>query len=395
MTAMFTRPGFGSGVPAGPSREDRERTRDAYVRTRLAEIQATNRRPMNKAVRRLGRATARYMALEARMEMARRRVDAAEQANAEVHRTAPSPRGSGYDAHSRALGLIGLAVILAICVVADYLVDRSAMQVLLLPLRITQALALFVAIVQMGAAHTVGRLLRRQKEVVDEGSLRHERTKMRLLIGFLATTVVGMAALRAVDGSLLLAAVMFGVGASAAVVAVTASYLHANTRMDALAASERALRWRTRATARTGRRLVRAEADLAVRRNDFTTRASTIATAVDLVYTEHRAHLNGSEPAWLGKVRHWAAGHDLPAGPPPGPLAPAELDPLGGAQLEPAGPHLAAGTEPEPAGRALGSALPDASAQAGLTPARAGLTRAVPDAVAATEPPTDLTPARS
>ena len=135
MTAMFTPAGFGSGVPAGPSPEDRDRTRDAYVRNRLAEIQVTSRRPINAAMRRLGRSTARYMSLDARMEMARRRVAAAEQANAEVHRTAPSPRGSGYDAHNRALGPIGLAIILTICVIADYLVDRSAMQVLLLPLR--------------------------------------------------------------------------------------------------------------------------------------------------------------------------------------------------------------------------------------------------------------------
>lgn len=311
MTAMFTRHGLGDGVAPSPQHDEETRTRDAYVHSRLAEIQASNRRPINRALRRLGRATARYLAADAHMELARRRVNAAETASSEVHRMGRSPRGTGYDSHSRALGSIALAAVLVVCVLVDYLVDRSAMQVLLLPLRITQALALFVAVVQMGAAHTVGRLLRRQKEVLDQGALRHERTKMRLLIGLLTTTVIGMAALRLNAGMPLLGAVMFGVGAAATVTAVTASYLHANTRLDAVVASDRALGRRVRNVSRKGRRLVRAEAEVAVRRNDVANRASTIATAVDLVYAAHGTGIPLAEPAWVGQVRRWAAGHDL------------------------------------------------------------------------------------
>jgi hypothetical protein len=173
-------------------------------------------------------------------------------------------------------------------------------------------LALLVAVVQTMSAHAVGRLLRRQSEAVDPGALRHERTKMRMLVVFIAITVAGLAVLRGLLGTLVFGVMILAVGGAAAVVAITASYLHASTRLDALGATGRRLRWEGRAATRAGRRLVRAQARQAVAASDLRASAAIVVAQVDLVYAHHRLPVDGGEPPWLAEMRRWARGEGLP-----------------------------------------------------------------------------------
>lgn len=308
--SFFERP-IDPEVPA-PAPEEVARLRHAQVWRRVAELQARHRRTIARRLIVLGRRDAEVRTLRARLALRQRALLAAEQEDRTARMLAPSPGLLPYEPHHRALGHLGLAFVLALCVLADYLVDRSALQVLLLPLRLTQLLALLIATVQTLAAHMIGRLLRRSREVVDPGLLGHERRITVALGAFLAVTVGGVAVLRSYFGTTLLAVVMFGVGASAALVAVTACYLHASVRLDALGVTERRVGRRGWLATRTGRKLLRAEARRAVARGGLRAGAADLVARVDLVYAEHQVHLNGSEPPWVVQLRRWADGRDLP-----------------------------------------------------------------------------------
>lgn len=301
-------------LPPAPSPEAVDRAHEAFVQQRLVEIHARHRRRINRRALRLGRGTAAVRAQRVGLALRRRSLLVAARENGQVHEQPVPPRSSPFDGHSRALGTVALVAVLAVCVLADYLVDRGSLQVLRLPLRLTQVLALLVAVVQTIAAHAAGRLLRRQSEAVDPGALRHERTKMRLLIGLVATTVAGLAVLRGLQGTVVFGVMILAVGGAAAVVAVTVSYLHASTRLDALAATGRRLRREGRAATRAGRRLVRAQARQAVAASDLRASAATVVAQVDLVYASHRAPIGGGEPPWVAEMRRWARGEDLPGG---------------------------------------------------------------------------------
>ena len=307
--SFFDRPVEPRLVPPSPVEVDR--VRRAFVQRRILEIQARHQRRIARRLRTLGRRDADVQALRARLAVHQRSLLVAETEDRAVRAIPPPPRGLAHDAYHRASSL-GLVVALTICVVADYLVDRGALQVLLLPLRLTQVLALLVAVVQTLAAHTVGRLLRRLSLTLDPDVLAHERTIMRLLAGLVVVTVVGLAALRAVFGTALLGLLMLGTGAAAALVAVTASYLHASLRVDALGATERRIRRRAWLAIRTGRRLLGAVARRTAAVGDLRASASAVAVSVDLVYDDALVHLDGDEPPWIQQMRRWAEGDELP-----------------------------------------------------------------------------------
>ena len=308
--AFFDRP-IAAEV-ARPAADEMARTRHAHVWRRLAEIQARHRRTIHRRLTVLGRRQADMVALQSRLALRHRALLAAEEEDRAARSLAPAPGVLPHEPHHRALGPVGLAAALGICIVADYLVDRSTLQVLLLPLRLTQLLALLVAVVQTLAAHTVGRLLRRSREAVDPGALAPERAIVVALAVLLAVTVTGMAVLRGMFGTTLLALVMFGVGSAASLVAVTASYLHANGRLDALGVTERRLRRRGWLAARTGRRLLRADARRTVAAGNLRAAAAGVVAEVEGVYAAHQVHLNGTEPAWVAQMRGWVEGRDLP-----------------------------------------------------------------------------------
>ena len=302
-------------LPPAPAPEAVHGTHEAFVQQRLVEIHDRQRRRINARALRLGRRTAAVQGLRVRLALHRRSLLVAARENSRVHEQPVPPRGLAFDGHSRALGTVALVVVLAVCVLADYLVDRGSLQVLRLPLRLTQVLALLVAVVQTMSAHAVGRLLRRQSEAVDPGALRHERTKMRVLIVFIAVTVAGLAVLRGLLGTLVFGVMILAVGGAAAVVAVTASYLHASTRLDALGATARRLRREGWAATRVGRRLVRAQARQAVAASDLRATAAAVVAQVDVVYATHSPPDDGGEPPWVVEMRRWARGEDLPGEP--------------------------------------------------------------------------------
>ena len=308
--AFFDRPV--AAEVARPAADEMARTRHAHVWRRLAEIQARHRRAIHRRLTTLGKRHADVVSLQSRLALRHRALLAAEEEDRAARSLAPAPGVLPHEPHHRALGPLGLAVALGLCVVADYLVDRSTLEVLLLPLRLTQLLALLVAVVQTLAAHTIGRLLRRSREAVDPGALAPERRIVVGLCALLAVTVTAMAVLRGMFGTTLLALLMFGVGAAAALVAITASYLHANGRLDALGVTERRLGRRGWRAARTGRRLLRAEARRTVATGNLRAAAAGVVAEVEGVYATHQVHLNGSEPAWVAQMRHWVEGRDLP-----------------------------------------------------------------------------------
>lgn len=246
-------------LPPAPAPEAVHGTHEAFVQQRLVEIHDRQRRRINGRALRLGRRTAAVQGLRVRLALHRRSLLVAARENSRVHEQPVPPRGLAFDGHSRALGTVALVVVLAVCVLADYLVDRGSLQVLRLPLRLTQVLALLVAVVQTMSAHAVG--------------------------------------------------------GAAAVVAVTASYLHASTRLDALGATGRRLRREGRAATRVGRRLVRAQARQAVAASDLRATAAAVVAQVDLVYASHRLPVDGGEPPWVVEMRRWARGEDLPTEP--------------------------------------------------------------------------------
>lgn len=297
---------------ARPAADELARVRAAHVWRRLAEIQARRRRAVHRRLTVLGKRHADVVTLESRLALRHRALLAAEEEDRAARSLAPPPGVLPHEPHHRALGPVGLAAALGVCVLADYLVDRSTLQVLLLPLRLTQLLALLVAVVQTLAAHTIGRLLRRSREAVDPGVLGPERAITLALAALVAVTVAAMAVLRGMFGTLLLALLMLGVGAAAALVAITASYLHTNVRLDALAATERRLGRRGWLAARTSRRLMRAEARRTVAVGNLRACAADVVAEVEGVYATNRVHLNGREPAWLAQMRRWVDGRDLP-----------------------------------------------------------------------------------
>jgi hypothetical protein len=201
------------GEPAVPSPADEAAQREAHVWQRLAELQHRHRRRLGRQLKEVGDCQAAVRGLGARLVLARRGLAAAVRDNDAVHRRVPTPRFA-YDELGRALSTVGLVAILSVCILFDYLVDRSALQVLLLPLRVTQTFALFIAVVQTLSAHTVGTLLRRLKESPDPGGLHHERWAMGLLGALVAGSVVGLAAFRGMNGSALFGLVMLATGAA-------------------------------------------------------------------------------------------------------------------------------------------------------------------------------------
>lgn len=283
----------------------------AYVWRRLDEIQRRHRRRIARSVRRLARCTADAYALDARLAIQRRALEVAErESNAVVDRPA-SPRVA-YDGHTRALGTTALMLTLSVCIVADYLVDRGALQTLLLPLRMTQALALLIAVVQTLSAHTVGRLLRRQVDSLDPDGLRSERVEMWALVALVTVSVAGLAVVRGTRGSLILAALLFAVGTAAALVSATASYLHASTRVDAIRRASSHVRRAGSALARSRRRQLRAHARQASAMSDLQAAAGSVVAQVEGVYALANVHPGGGEPAWIDVLRRWARGQGLP-----------------------------------------------------------------------------------
>jgi hypothetical protein len=256
--------------------------------------------------------TADVHALDTRLSLQQRALENAQrETNAVLDRPA-SPR-IAYDGHMRALGTPALVMTLLLCVVVDYLVDRGALQALLLPLRTTQALALLIAVVQTLSAHTVGRLLRRQVDSLDPDGLRSERLGMWVLIVFVIVTVAGLAAVRGARSSMLLAVLLFAVGTAAAVVAATASYLHASTRVDAVRRAFSHVRRAGSALARSRRRQLRALTRRASAVSDLRATAGSVVAQVESVCALTDVQLDGDEPAWIGLLRRWAQGHGLPS----------------------------------------------------------------------------------
>jgi hypothetical protein len=300
------------GEPALPSPADEAAQREAHVWQRLAELQQRHRRRLGRQLKQLGDRQAAVRALGARLVLARRALATAVRDNDAVHRRAPSPRYA-YDELGRALSGLGLVVILSVCVLFDYLVDRSALQVLLLPLRVTQTFALFIAVVQTLSAHTIGTLLRRVKESPDPGALHHERWAMGVLGALVASTVVGLAAFRGMNGSVLFGLVMLGTGAATSVVATTASYLHASPRMHAVRTTGRGVRRSGNRVARLGRKMFRADARTGVAASSLQATAAAIAAQVEAIYSAQGVRLDGREPPWIGRVRRLADGDGLPA----------------------------------------------------------------------------------
>src|SRR4029453_15715820 len=119
--------------------------RRAHVWRRLAEIQARHRRAIHRRLTTLGKRHADVVSLQSRLALRHRALLAAEEEDRAARSLAPPPGVLPHEPPHRALGPLGLAVALGLCVVADYLVDRSTLEVLLLPLRLTQLLALLVA----------------------------------------------------------------------------------------------------------------------------------------------------------------------------------------------------------------------------------------------------------
>ena len=300
------------GEPAVPSPADEAAQREAHVWQRLAELQHRHRRRLGRQLKEVGDCQAAVRGLGARLVLARRGLAAAVRDNDAVHRRVPTPRFA-YDELGRALSTVGLVAILSVCILFDYLVDRSALQVLLLPLRVTQTFALFIAVVQTLAAHTVGTLLRRLKESPDPGGLRHERWAMGLLGALVAGSVVGLAVFRGMNGSALFGLVMLGTGAATSLVATMASYLHASPRVHAVRTTGRGVRRAGNRVARLGRKLFRADARTGVAASSLQATAAAIAAQVEAIYSAQGVRLDGREPPWIGRVRRLAEGEGLPA----------------------------------------------------------------------------------
>jgi len=297
---------------AGPTPEASAVAGRAYLWRRIDEIQRRNRRRIARSVRRLAMRTADVHALDTRLSLQQRALENAQrETNAVLDRPA-SPR-IAYDGHVRALGTPALVMTLLLCVVVDYLVDRGALQALLLPLRTTQALALLIAVVQTLSAHTVGRLLRRQVDSLDPDGLRSERLGMWVLIVFVIVTVAGLAAVRGARSSMLLAVLLFAVGTAAAVVAAAASYLHASTRVDAVRRAFSHVRRAGSALTRSRRRQLRALTRRASAVSDLRATAGSVVAQVESVYALTDVQLDGDEPAWIGLLRRWTQGHGLPS----------------------------------------------------------------------------------
>jgi hypothetical protein len=283
----------------------------AYVWRRLDEIQRRQRRRVARSVRRLARCTADAHALDARLAIKRRALEVAERESDAVLDRPASPRVA-YDGHMRALGTPALVLTLSVCIVADYLVDRGALQTLLLPLRMTQALALLIAVVQTLSAHTVGRLLRRQVDSLDPDGLRSERVGMWALVALVTATVAGLAVVRGARGSLVLAGLLFAVGTVAALVSATASYLHASTRVDAIRRALSHVRRAGTALARSRRRQLRAHTRQASAMSDLQATAGSVVAQVESVYALANVRPGGGEPAWIDLLRRWTRGQGLP-----------------------------------------------------------------------------------
>jgi hypothetical protein len=305
--------GGGAGRSDVPSSAVVAQSIAGYVQGRLSAIHAASNKKVTATVTALGDAVAEVDAAHARYHVTSHQVRKAIEASTTVRALPPAPGGLPTDSHSRALGRFSMVAILVVCLFGDWLVDRGSLLVFRLAFGFTETLAALIAVVQTLSAHTVGRLLRRLKEAIDPDELSHERKKMVILIGLITTTVIALALVRAALGNLLLAALVLGVGGASALVAVTISYLHANTRLDAIEDTDKKVDKAGNKAADTGRDVRRAEARMVGAVSELEAVAGGVVAKIDLVYQHHGVHpVAGDEPAWIIKLRDWAAGHNLP-----------------------------------------------------------------------------------
>lgn len=296
-----------------PTADDVAESRKAFVRSRLAKIHSSSHKTVTAAVTGVGSAIAEVQAAQARFALTQRAVRYAELESGTVRALPPPPGGLRYEPHSRALGRFAMTTILGVCLFGDFLVDRGSLLVFRLAFGFTETLALLTAVIQTFSAHTVGRLIRRLKEAIDPDEMSHERWKMHLLISLITVVVIALALVRAARGNFLLAALVLGVGGSSALVAVTVSYLHANTRLDAIEDTDHKIRNAGNKAADRGRDLLQAEAKRVGAVSKLQATADDVVARIDLVYKNYGVQPSDNEPAWIRQLRDWASGQHLPS----------------------------------------------------------------------------------
>lgn len=252
------------------------RAKNAVVWRRKAKVAAAARRDHRR-----GQAAAKAAA-------------EAEEAEQRARACGPST-GHVADAGRRVVSLPIYLGILTLVGVLAYNLNKGALLVLLLPLPLTEAIALVSVVLTLAAAHWGGHILRRRHEVIED----------RTVLGRTEITLgrVCVVAIRGAVGGLLPALLFLGLGVLDFTVALVASYFFTN---DAVAARGRARRRARLASwyAALGRRsLLRQVARWRTSCYTYRDAAAVVVLDADQIRaagldTWQRTHAAEPEPVW-------------------------------------------------------------------------------------------------
>jgi hypothetical protein len=215
-------------------------------------------------------------------------------------------------AHQRRESAWTLAVVLAICTAVDLMAVRATLPVVLPPSRLASVVALSLAAAQTAAALAAGRLVHRVHSAADLRRSAAERTLLGALVGAVAAVIVATGLVLGATGGVGLGLVTVAGGATAALLAALASYLHQCTVAGLPGGAALRLRFRAGRAFRTDRRLRRACVRQRVAAGELRAAATAAVADVDLVYAEAQFGPAGGEPLWVRRMRRWARGENLP-----------------------------------------------------------------------------------
>lgn len=229
-----------------------------------------------------------------------------EAAQAEQRASAYGPRiGHIADAGRRVVSLPIYLGILTLAGMLAYNLNKGALLVLLLPLPLTEAIALVAVVLTLAAAHWGGHIMKRRHEVVEDRTVlgRTEITLGLVCVGGGYALMVIVATLRGAVGGLLPGLLFLGLGVLDFTVALVASYFFTN---DVVAARNRARRRARLASwyAALGRRsLLRQVARWRTSCYAYRDAASVVVLAADQIRaagldTWQRTHAGQPEPTW-------------------------------------------------------------------------------------------------
>lgn len=292
--------------------EEGRRLIEAQKQRRLTQIHDDTRGPIEKQVKRVTRAYWHARGLAGQAEVTKHAAYGAAREHARVDGLVPLPLGDRYDPFTRTMSTTALFIILLVTVLSAYLADRGAFLVFGLPAAATEVLAIITSAIQAFTAHSLGTQMKRRHENIDPEAADPERWFRRLEVVGLLLAAVGLSAVRAVAGDLLLALIILVVVVCSSVVATWAAYAHHNPRRKAIDRTSAVAEKQSRRAVRDVTKAKTAEASTETAVQELMDLCAAAVGRVDAVLTAYGTRPGETEAPWIARWRRWAQGRDLP-----------------------------------------------------------------------------------